>query len=149
MMMATKHKPVLVLVLGLLFAARAVPVRAQNEAPPDLNVPYEYDTGWVANEGDKVEVVISFIVSWDTAHSLRLYFDQIHLSGDTAAGTGSILRITSLYDAAQQPLNAVHSQQWQNSSAYFNGDSVLVEVEAWPDTGRNRLVLSSIDVTDR
>ena len=52
---------------------------------------------------------------------------EVLLSGDLFAGEGSLLRLTSLRDGAVQEMNALHVQQWQQTSAYFNGDVVLVD----------------------
>jgi hypothetical protein len=35
-------------------------------------------------------------------------------------------------------------RQWENSSAYFNGDRVLVELLAYPGTGPNRVVVDLV-----
>jgi V8-like Glu-specific endopeptidase len=125
---------------GLLAAS----VRAQ-EIPPDVSLSYAADTGWVSNEMADQGVIVSFPVHVDGASSLRLYFEQVALSGNPADGSGSILRLSSLLDGAVQTQDAVISAQWQGSTAYFNGDTVLVEVIAQPGSGRNRLVLRSVD----
>ncbi len=124
----------------------SLPIVAQDEVPPDVNVEYGYDSGWVANDTDHEQVIIGFPVSVDTARSLRLYFSEVELSGEPGNGTASVLRITSLEDGAQQRMNRIHAKQWQDSSAYFNGETVLVEVVAQPGTGLNRVKLSTVDV---
>ena len=134
---------------GLLVAAALVAgsgtATAQVVIPPTVNVEYAYDTGWVANNGDTTEVVVSFPVLVHGSDWLRLYFDEVHLGGDLLAGTGAILRVTSWEDGAVQELDARHCRQWQNSSAYFNGDAVQVEIVAHPGTSPSRLVLRDVD----
>ena len=67
--------------LFLPFALLAPLLSAQNEFPPDLNTPFEIDTGWVSNTSGEPAVVISFPVMLENARSLRLYFSEIALSG--------------------------------------------------------------------
>ncbi len=69
-------------------------------------------------------VVASHDVRIDGADWLRLQFDGVQLPRNAQ------LRITSLQDGAQQHLNAKTLAQWQNTSAYFNGSAVRVELLA-------------------
>ena len=118
---------------------------AQTQAPPTANIVLEYDSGLVTNTGSAPEVVISQPFVLHGAEWMRLYFEEVQLSGELLEGNGAILRITALEDGAIQEMDARHLKQWQNSSAYFNGDTVLVEVLAQPGTGANRVQLRSID----
>ena len=61
-------------------------------------------------------------------------------------GTGTIVKITSLLDGYFQYLDEKTIQEWQMSSAYFNGDLLLVELIAHPGTGPNRLVVNGLDI---
>lgn len=100
------------------------------------------DSGPVSGtNGQDYVVVYDTIVTVPGAAWLRLQFGDVQLAGQPARGNGSFLRITSLLDGAQQRLNAEHVRQWQNTSAYFNGDSVLVELLARPGLGPNRMVI--------
>jgi V8-like Glu-specific endopeptidase len=117
---------------------------AQVQAPPSDLLAYYHDSGPVANEGTAPEVVVSFPVVVQDAPWMRLSFAEVELSGDLFAGTGSILRLTSVRDGAVQELNELHVTQWRQTSAYFNGDMVLVEVLAHPGTGANRVVLEAV-----
>jgi V8-like Glu-specific endopeptidase len=119
---------------------------AQVEAPPASRLAYHYDSGRAANRGTSPEVVISFPVVVQEAPWVRLSFSEVELSGELFAGTGSILRITSVLDGEVQEMNELHVSQWQQTTAYFNGDMVLVEVVAHPGTGSNRVVLEAITV---
>ena len=69
-------------------------------------------------------VVASHDVVIEKADWLRLQFDGVKLPN------GAELRITTLQDGAQQHLNAKTLAQWQNTSAYFNGSAVRVELLA-------------------
>ena len=116
---------------------------AQTPAP-SVELSYHHASELAENTSARAEVVISFPVIVEGAPWMRLSFSEIDLSGELFAGTGSLLRITSLRDGAVQELNALHVSQWQQTSAYFNGDMVLVEVLAQPGTGLNRVVLDSV-----
>jgi hypothetical protein len=128
---------------GVALSATAT---AQIGTPPTLTLPYVHDTGFVRNDGAVRDVIISFTVRQPRADWMRLYFDQISLGGDLPSGNQAILRITSHADGAIQELNATHVRQWENSSAYFNGDAIQVEVVAYPGTGA-RLVTRALDLS--
>jgi len=132
-------RPRSALVAALLLSV-ALPASGQFEVPTDVRLPYVLDTGWLPNGGSEAQVISAFSVHVDGATSLRLYFDEVAL-----AGPGAHVRLTSLLDGALQTLDARQVQQWQQSSAYFNGDTVLVELVAGPGPGRSRLLLDSVD----
>jgi V8-like Glu-specific endopeptidase len=89
-------------------------------------------------------VVFSQRVFIPGAAALRLEFDEVVLSGLISDGSASYLRITSTLDGAQQRLNPLHVRQWNNTSAYFNGDEVIVELVAHGGTGDNLLRMSTV-----
>ncbi len=124
----------------LCLLAGALPASAQFEVPTDVRLPYALDTGWLPGGGAEAQVVTAFTVHVDGATSLRLYFADVAL-----AGAGAHLRLTSLGDGALQTLDARQLEQWHKSSAYFNGDTVLVELVAGPGPGRSRVLLDSVD----
>jgi hypothetical protein len=130
-----------------LLSLLALPAAAQEtlDAPPPSQVlAFTHDTGPVANTTGLAQVVISFPVTVQGAPWLRLAFSAVELAGHPDAGNGSILRLTSITDAEVQELDLRGVRQWTNTSAYFNGDTVLVEVLAQPGTGANRVVMQSV-----
>jgi hypothetical protein len=74
---------------------------------------------------------------------IRVYFQDVEL------GEGSYLRIASLRDGDVQRLDRKSLAQWDNSTAYFNGNSVLVELVAGPNTAKNLVNVGSILVGDQ
>lgn len=133
--------------IAFAFFVLAAPLLAQQtlEAPPPSHdLVFQHDSGSFANTSGSPQVVLSFPVVVSGAPWMRLYFSSVELAGDPAAHTGSILRLTSVHDAEVQELDARGVRQWSNSSAYFNGDTVLVEVLAQPGTGANRVVLERV-----
>ena len=103
------------------------------------HVPWPMDTGWVTNERPEEAVVASLDVQVPGASSLRLYF------GMAAVGPGRV-RATSLLDGAQQTLDLGQLQQWSRTTAFFNGDRVLVELVQPPGSGPCRLVLDTVQM---
>ena len=128
------------LTLGLLAGVAS----AQQTPPPTFIADYRYDTGSVENTSGVRDVIASFTVFVQGASSVQLRFDEVHLAGDVVAGTESILRITSHLDGAVQELNRYHVNEWRRRTAYFNGDTVQVDIVAAPDTGPNRVRLGSV-----
>src|SRR5262245_29348709 len=94
----------------------------------------------------KPRLIYSTVVSVEGSPWMRLYFGDVMLSGSLRTGNASYLAITSLEDKAVQYLNALTMDQWGYSTAYFNGDAVLVELFAYPDTGDNRVDIDSLTV---
>jgi hypothetical protein len=56
------------------------------------------------------------------------------------------LRISSLQDGEVQELDRFTARMWSNASAYFNGDTLLVEIVAAPRTRGNRVRMASVGV---
>ena len=122
-----------------LVALCVVPVVAQStwDNPLPDPMPYDVDSGSLTNAARTSRVVFEETVQIEDAKWMRLYF------GDVQLGAGSFLRITSLFDAEVQELNAADLDMWSNSSAYFNGNAVTVEVVAGPQT-ENRLIIDQV-----
>ncbi|MCC6661748.1 MAG: hypothetical protein IT437_12780 [Phycisphaerales bacterium] len=133
------------------FAAAAVMAscaglaQAQTAPLPTRNVVYQLDSGVLANTGAGGAAPVFFRqIRVAGAPWLRLNFDQVVLSGDPNAGTGSYIQITSVKDGQVQQLDARQLEDWSSSSAYFNGDTVIVEVYAYAGTGTNRVTMSHV-----
>ena len=101
-------------------------------------------SGRIFHSGEKPEVVWEEIVTVDDAKWLRLNFSQLALAGNPLGGPSSTLRITSMTDNAVQLLNAETATQWRNTSAYFNGNSVKLELLAAPNGRMNLVVIGDI-----
>jgi hypothetical protein len=109
-------------------------------APRGQFVPHALDSGLRGNETTETRVVFSTLVTTPDAAWTRLYFSDLALARDSA------IRLTSLQDGETQILDAVAAQMWGNSSAYFNGDSVLVELLAAPRSAGNRVTMGQVAV---
>ncbi|MEZ6038564.1 MAG: hypothetical protein R3F29_13870 [Planctomycetota bacterium] len=132
------------LAAAMISAAVAAQVDEQFTTTHALGI----DSGLVANPSTSPatmgvpQVVWSTVVTVPGSAWLRLEYDGVLLSGSpNPGGDGSFVRLTSLLDGAVQTQHLVHVGQWRDTSAYFNGDSVLVELVAHQGTGESRLVL--------
>jgi hypothetical protein len=72
------------------------------------------------------------------AEWLRLRFSVVLL------GEGSVVRIISEEDGATQEMDASEMRQWRNTSAYFNGDAVVLVLIAAPHSGTNRIAVERV-----
>ena len=124
--------------------AQASPIQSQTHF-------VDIDSGEVTNSSTSpatagiAQVVWSRVVTAPNAAWVRLVYGGSMLSGDAnRGGNGSFLRITSMRDGHLQTQHRVHVGQWHDSSAYFNGDSVLVEILAHQGTGPNRLLIKNV-----
>lgn len=73
---------------------------------------------------------------------LRLTFAAVQLE------KGSYLRISSLLDGDFMTMRQEHMPQWSYTSCYFNGNSVLVELIAGPNTQTNFVDISKVMAGD-
>ena len=140
------HHPSRLFALALATSA----VLAQAEPEQGSPVPIAIDSGYVALPAQAANLgvpqpVWSTVVSVPATAWLRLRYAGVLLSGAARPGAdGSYLRLTSLRDGAVQTQHLEHIAQWQETSAYFNGDAVLVELWAFPGTGDNRLQIDQV-----
>jgi V8-like Glu-specific endopeptidase len=144
------------LCLSLLFGAPLVgtlaqPCLAQTAELQSTRHPVSIDSGYVENSNPAAAahgipaVVWSTVVSVPSSSWVRLSYAGILLSGQRErGGDGSYLRLTSILTGEFQTQHLVHVEQWRDTSAYFNGDAVLVELLACPGTGANRLQISEV-----
>lgn len=134
---------------AFLAALTVLPTSASaQELPvvPMVTVAHADGTGWVRNDGTERGVIATLVVREPGVGSLRIHFDEVHLAGSPFDGTGSVLRLTSLADGAMQTLDALGLQQWQGTSAWFNGDAVVVELVAAPRSGPNLVSTAALEV---
>ncbi|MDG2423185.1 MAG: hypothetical protein P8M22_04330 [Phycisphaerales bacterium] len=99
------------------------------------------------NMSAKPKVVWEDVLRVNNVAWLRLYFSEVHLEGD------SFIRVTSLLDGQVQELDASTMNMWSNSTAYFNGNAVKIELVGAPWTLDNQIRINQyayeIGVADR
>ena len=128
---------VLVACLASALAGRAG-AQVTMDHPTGMMVPYEADSGLVANPATTTRPVFADVVQSQDASWIRVYFGKVRLA------PGSLIRITSLLDNDVQELDAAGLAMWGNTSAYFNGDTVVVQLIAGAKTQNNRLAIDAI-----
>jgi hypothetical protein len=139
-------------VAGLAVSALAQEPRPANSPIPQREMAINVDSGLVRAQpgpADVGQVVFAVDVHAPQSGWLRLAFDQVLLAGDPAGGNASYLRITSYLDGHHQILNAESVAQWSNSTAYFNGDVVRLELIAFPGAGDNRVTMSRMTASEQ
>ncbi|MCC5787623.1 MAG: hypothetical protein JJU33_13100, partial [Phycisphaerales bacterium] len=97
---------------------------------PSFRAPAAVDSGMVQNNDGDEFPIYSTEITVPEAGWLRLYFDEVLLSG-TPGEDGSYLMIHSVEDGHWQRLDAEHVQNWNMTSAVFNGDTVYIELWAF------------------
>ncbi|MEO1007783.1 MAG: GC-type dockerin domain-anchored protein [Planctomycetota bacterium] len=129
-------------------AGLAMTCAAASAQPSPLHqydMPIGIDSGPLALPGlpaDEHQVIYSATVAAPGAVWTRVSFGEVDLADD------AIIRITSLEDGFDQHLNATTLRQWRSTSAYFNGDTLLVEVLARPGGGVSRMEISKLVAGD-
>ena len=128
--------------IALLAGATSSTVLAQDTLDWPLPAPavFHVDSGLRANLAPTPQTVFADVIGQKGVVGLRIYF------GDVSLDRGSFVRVTSLLDGEVQELNARNLVQWNNSTAYFNGEIVLVELVAAPGSVQNRLVIDRVGV---
>lgn len=115
-----------ILMVCLLTAAKAE-ARPQIELPPFETVDYALDSGIISGQGDNFVLGFSTDIFVTGAIWMRLHFSDYDL------GDRSYLIISGAKDGGTQRLNATTIEQWQGSSAFFNGDTVTVALYVAPE----------------
>ncbi len=139
--------------LALCLALLGTPSSSSAQAIENSStqVALKIDSGWVENLSmlpamqNIAAVVYSQIVQVPNVSWLRLQYANVQLSGED--NRKSYLRITSLFDKQFQTQNQQHVREWRDTSAYFNGDAVRIEILAFPNTGKSRIHLDAATVS--
>ncbi len=115
---------------------------AQTRPLSQREAPVAVDSGHVQNTLKRRAVIYTEQVKIDGAPWVRLKFAEATLGEAPFGGEPTILRITSRLDGAVQYMNQTHLRQWNYTSAYFNGDTVTVEIIADPGAAPSRIAIS-------
>lgn len=106
---------------------------------PHDDVPYFLDSGTQDNLSDEHVIVWSETITLADRVSMRLHF------GMSSLPDGSFIRVTSSYDQDDQALDGYQLNEWFNSTAYFNGNTLILDLYAAPQTTGNRIVLDYVE----
>jgi hypothetical protein len=104
--------------------------------------PLAVASGAQSNSLGVEQVVFSTQVQVLDAPWVRAIFDDVQLA------PGSYIRVTSLTDGESQALDSKGLGEWQNTTAYFNGPAIAVELVAAPSSVGNSLSMSMVMAGD-
>ena len=104
----------------------------------DYFVQYQASSGMQTNTSKQAKTLYSHLVRIEDASSFQVTFGRTNLP------EGTQLRLTSFDDGATQHLNATTLQQWKNTSAWFNGTAVLIELIAEPNTNASYVTIDGV-----
>ncbi|RKY93328.1 MAG: hypothetical protein DRQ13_09595 [Ignavibacteriae bacterium] len=76
----------------------------------------------VTIDGGETFIAFTGVIRGSEAPWLRVYFKDANL------GKNSFIIMRSVWDGKEQKLDATSIEQWQNSSAYFNGFQIEIEL---------------------
>ncbi|MBC7770910.1 MAG: LamG domain-containing protein [Pyrinomonadaceae bacterium] len=130
--------------MSVLLALTPPRVAAQPDDPQILTNPVEISvnrilkSGVLRNDGDQLTTVFETVVTTPGAAWSRLYFSELEIQEP------GFVRFTSLADGETQTLDRYALALWRNSSAYFTGESIRIEVIAAPRSDRNFFILKEI-----
>jgi hypothetical protein len=125
---------------ALALAATTAALAAQ-EPPPPTYVPWSLDSGLVDARADGAPVHVGD-VHYPGTSSMQLWFSVRTLQ------PGTRLRLQSMHDGAVQWFDQYSLSDYGNVSAFFNGDTVRIEL--WPAAGSigNRIAVSKLRIGD-
>ncbi len=148
-MRISRHGGICLFILMTLTAIFQTPAALGQDAPlAERERPIRFDSGEVLPHGDDRSVVFTDVVHVPDATWLRMRFDRAQLGRHAPGGQPTMLRITSLTDGAVQQLDHESLRQWQYTSAYFNGDALLIEIIADSNAGPSYVAAEYIVADD-
>jgi hypothetical protein len=129
---------------ALMLVTAAQAPAATTAALEQVQLAVAVDSGPVRNTTGARSVVYTAVVRAPEAPWMRLRFDRAALGSPPEGGRPTVLRLTSLHDGARQHLDRVGLDRWRNTSAYFNGEAVAVELIADPKSAPSRVTISTV-----
>ncbi len=148
--MSGSHKPsrLFMALAGLLIGSAAYG-QAMPEPSRDVAFPVDsgrlFDVNPAAGLGNEAQLIWATEVSVPGAPWMRVHFstDTLLAGKDRDLG-GSYLLITSVKDGEQQIFDSTALPEWDHISAFFNGDTLFVELFAAPGMGDNRVRITQV-----
>ena len=102
-------------------------------------VEFQIDSGLARNTNTERGVIYEKIIRVEKAPWIRIHFSTAEM------GQSTEIKMTSLLDGAVQIHNSETLQEWRNTSAYFNGDAVKVELIVSPGES-SRIKVNEVSV---
>lgn len=118
------------------------PAPAQHDPPVLDEVTVRLDSGPLISRSGERSVIWSDLVHVSGAATMQLHFSTLRLGAVEHGALPTLLRITSLLDGAHQTLDVEAAKLWCDASAWFNGDTLLLELIADGSAAESRITLS-------
>ena len=134
------------ILIGACLCTSAAFAQTQMPAPVGEFADFAMDSGPQDNFSDQAEVLFQGTVHIDNAAWIRLYFTDTVISPGIEALDSGYVRITSALDGEVQELNASDMRMWNDTSAYFNGDTLYVELIGAAGSTGNRVGIAYVAV---
>jgi len=114
--------------LSLAGALGSAVLSAQEPSVPAFatDVAYPYASGEFTNDTGVQALMHSHEIHVEGIPTARMFFDSVDM------GTFDYVAVTSFEDGERHELTLHELEKWQGSSAYFNGDRLLVELYVAP-----------------
>ena len=124
-----------------IFWLVALPVLQVFGQPAELEynvIPYSINSGIYYGNSESIELVWNELLDLGDVPWLRLQFSDANL------GNESYIQIISAYDGSTQRLNSVSLSEWYNTSAFFNGGEVEMQLFVAPNDAGVFLEISDV-----
>lgn len=92
-----------------------------------VQIPYEHDSGLHSNPGPAQRVVHQHVLYQPGADSLRVFFKDVRIGPDDRIVVAHPFNTRNVHHLTQLELD-----KWGNSSAYFNGDRLVITLVLAP-----------------
>jgi hypothetical protein len=131
-----------VIVAIFLIASPWTASAMQHDSPPrgEMFAEVEFNSASWDNLTERPVLVAAAPVTVENVAWMRAYFHTMSLP------EGSEIHLTSMTDGETQVLGRRDASMWSNTSAYFNGDTVLIEVVAGARTMGTHVILKTVGV---
>jgi PKD repeat protein len=119
----------ILVVLALCVAPLLLPAQEVPSVPIPVHgqiTSYSHSAAPLTNATGQMQEMESHLVSVPGAPSIRVFF------AETALGAGDYIQVAGVYNAEVHQLTPSELAKWQHSSAYFNGDAVMVSLHVAP-----------------
>jgi hypothetical protein len=121
----SKHLMLIAGIAGVLLAA--TPASAQRANMRINHEALDVPSGTFNGDGQRENIAFIHVFAQPRAPWMRLHI------GDSNLGSNSFIVLRSMTDNGEQRLNARTLEQWQNATAIFNGDRVMLELHIAPE----------------
>lgn len=115
--------------LALLVPAGPVCAQLADDPLYAVEQPHRHSTGVLVNRGATTVMAARHRIRVPGAPSLRVFFEQL------ALGPGAWVDVTGTEDGWTHRITADEAAKWRDSSAFFNGEALVLELFLGPGGG--------------